>query len=265
MAIPEASRVLYQKSPLEEVTCQLRFPPILSISSTSPAQFQDEIRELFPYYQHQATVKLPAGTPQALTQLVTHDLALGGTAAHTFESEDRCWAIKLSRDGLSLICRRYDRWETFRERLQLALDPLSRIYRPAFFLHTCVRYKNSIRRSVLGLAASVPWSVLIQSWAAGPLGQSETELDVELMQTRCVVRLPNKLGRIDATCSLGKHAPSDEQAFLIEAHVFNEERKELARVLPYLDSLNQQARFFFRHCITDELHRAMGPVDATPG
>lgn len=265
MAIPEAIRVLYERNPLEEVTCQLRFPPILSISNASPVAFQEEVRGEFPYYQHKSIVKFPAGVPSAIAQLMSHDLALGGTTAYTFDSEDRNWTIKLARDGLTLSCRRYTEWSLFQDRLQLAIDSLAKTYRPSFFLHTCVKYKNSIRRSALGLAEDVPWSELIKPWAAGPFASAELASDVKAVQTKCVIRLPGELGRIEATYGLGMHTASKEEVFLIEAHVFNEQKKELADVLLRLDALNRQARFFFRHCITDELHRALRPVTPPNG
>ena len=47
----EYKRVRYQKSPLVEVIFQLRFPTILSINAKQPMEFQDKIREKYPFYQ----------------------------------------------------------------------------------------------------------------------------------------------------------------------------------------------------------------------
>ena len=47
----EYKRVRYQKSPLIEVIFQLRFPTILSINAKQPMEFQDKIREKYPFYQ----------------------------------------------------------------------------------------------------------------------------------------------------------------------------------------------------------------------
>jgi len=43
-------RCIYRNNQLGEVICQLRFPEILSIQATLPAQFQDAIRDAFPRY-----------------------------------------------------------------------------------------------------------------------------------------------------------------------------------------------------------------------
>ena len=44
----EQSRQIYRRRQLLEVICQLRFPDILKIESTAPAEFQDQIRAEYP-------------------------------------------------------------------------------------------------------------------------------------------------------------------------------------------------------------------------
>ena len=48
MLFSDNTRHSYANSPLIEVICQLRFPTILSIGSTVPAQFQEAVRDEFP-------------------------------------------------------------------------------------------------------------------------------------------------------------------------------------------------------------------------
>ena len=48
--ISHEPRCIYDKNPLAEVICQLRFPEILSIQTDIPAKFQDAIRKDFPKY-----------------------------------------------------------------------------------------------------------------------------------------------------------------------------------------------------------------------
>ena len=53
---------------------------------------------------------------------------------------------------------------------------------------------------------------------------------------------------------------SGEKVFLIDADFYTEQQTEPDHVFSCLDALNRQARLFFRWCITERLHRAMGPV-----
>ena len=259
MAFPQTERVIYEKNILEEVGCQIRFPPILGIEASAPAAFQETVRSAFPYFELKTSVTLPTGVPSPIAEVVKRDLSLVGSKSFVFSSEDRLLTLALSKDGLSLGSRRYERWEPFREHLRQAIESVAKIYRPSFYTHTCVRYKNSVRREPLGLA-DAPWSAILQPWVSGPLETPEAADAVEALQNRCVIQLPNSRGKVDAGFSLGMHQPSKERAFIIETHVFNDSRKELSDVLPCLDDLHAQAGLFFRWCIKDQLHWAMRPA-----
>ena len=50
MLFSKHPRTLYGNAPVHEVICQLRFPTILSINNTEPADFQEAIRDAFPRY-----------------------------------------------------------------------------------------------------------------------------------------------------------------------------------------------------------------------
>ena len=50
MPFPEVERVIYARNPLDQVVCQLRFPPILKIDAEIPAGFQDRVREDYPNF-----------------------------------------------------------------------------------------------------------------------------------------------------------------------------------------------------------------------
>lgn len=260
MAFPETQRVVYENNTLEEVKCQIRFPPILSIEASAPVHFQEAVRAEFPYFELRTSVKFPAGVPPQVAQAVERDFSLVGGKSYAFISEDRNWALELSKNGLTLICRRYQRWEHFRIKLDQVLGALANEYQPSFYTHTCVRYKNSVRRQSLSLETTTPWSELLQPWVSGPLINADAADRVEALQTRYIIGLPNEASKVEASFALGVHQPSKEQAFIIEAHVSHDARKELSDVLPRLDALHRQAGLFFRWCITDKLHWAMRPT-----
>lgn len=52
---PVAPRVVYDKSPLVEVVCQLRFPTVLRIEAEVPSAFQEAVRSRFPLFDRQAS------------------------------------------------------------------------------------------------------------------------------------------------------------------------------------------------------------------
>lgn len=168
---PAAERVLYDRNPLEEVICQLRFPPILRIASEVPALFQEAIRREFPLYsEDEAIAGLPANLSAELASLLKSNLAGGAETTRRFGSPDG-WSVSLTSEFIALSTTKYTRWEDFRSRLRLPLKALVDVYSPAFFSRVGLRYRDVIRRSALGLE-SVPWSELLKPQIAAELSDS---------------------------------------------------------------------------------------------
>lgn len=263
MSFPEVPRVIYQVNPLEEVICQLRFPAILRLDTEPPAAFQEQIRAEYPFYESKSPLRLPAGLPPNLAQMLIADLPLGGQRSHEFTSKDRSWSLNLTREFLALTCRSYERWEDFRARLKEACDALHKLYSPALFTRLGLRYRDVIRRSRLQLEET-PWSELLQPGISGVLGRPETAPFVKNAATAFLIDLSQEAAQVQVSSGLGLDAQTNEIAFVIDADFFTEQPTELSDVFNRLNSLNRQAGFFFRWCITDRLHQAMQPRFVSP-
>jgi uncharacterized protein (TIGR04255 family) len=190
---PETPRVIYQRNPLDEVVCQLRFPAIDRIEAEPPTLFRDRLGERFPHFTERVALPLPTDMPAAFREQIRTRVVGGRLKTHEAESADERWAITLERDGLSLACQEYERWETFHEWWRLEQEALERAYSPGVFTRLGLHYRDVIRRSLLGLS-DVPWGELLQPWIAGPLGpdaESGAGSDaVRSYQTESVLRLP---------------------------------------------------------------------------
>lgn len=258
MAFPEIERVVYGRNTLEAVKCDIRFPPILTIEATSPVEFQERVRHAFPFYETKTSMRLPVEIPKGIAQIVEHSLSASGKKSHVFLSADRKLKLTLNKDGVSLECGQYDRWEYLQNHLSDALNSVVGVYNPAFFTHTCVRYKNSIRREQLGLNGS-SWAELLNPWVCGLLAKPEAADCVNALQTKSLMRLAEEIGLLECVFALGVHQPTKQPAFIIESHSYNESQKAATHVLSCIDSLHNQAGRFFRWCITDKLHQALQP------
>lgn len=264
MAFPEVPRARYEINFLDQVICRVKFPPILTIDTETPAIFQEKLRERFPLYQVRATTKLPGNIPPELAKLIQNDPILAATREHWFGTADNVFWAGLTRGGLSLHCREYGRWEEFRERLLSPLEALRDVYQPAFCTHTCLRYRNAIRRSQLP-NPNAPWSQWLNPWVCGPLGSVESVDQVQSTQTKTLFRLADDIGYVDATFGLAEDTLGPEKVFVIEAHVYTDTRLELNDVPSSLDTLHEQARRFYRWCISDDLHHALRPGSLSLG
>ena len=260
MAFPEVPRVRYEISPLEEVVCQLKFPPVLRIEAELPAAFQERVRADFPLFETVETA-LPTNLPPELARLVHRGGAGTLPVEHWFSSddEDRTWQLKLGRSKLSLSTVDYGQWEKFRQRLVGPLAALIEGYEPAPCNHVCLRYRNVIRRSRLSLDPNTPWSELLKPPLCGFLAASELQDEVVTARMRAATRLPSSSGWLDVEYGLAQEEPDDETAFVIDTHLFNDGPTEPTHAFDRLEALHRQAGYFFRWCITDLLQEALGP------
>ncbi|MHB1426291.1 MAG: TIGR04255 family protein [Gemmataceae bacterium] len=263
MPFPDVSRVIYEVNPLEEVICQLRFPPILKIDTEPPAGFQEVIRSDYPFYELKSPLRLPAGLSQILAQMIVADLPLGGQKNHEFTSGDRSWSLNLRREYLALTCRTYERWEIFRTQLKGPFEAQQKQYNPPFFTRIGLRYRDVIRRSRLQLDQT-PWSDLLQPWISGVLARPETAEHVQNAQTLFALALPEETFQVHVCSGLARDEQSNEIVFLIDADFYTEQQTEPSNVFNRLNTLNRYAGRFFRWCITDQLHEAMRPRPVPP-
>lgn len=242
-------RVVYENNPLFTVTCQLRFPTILKIASEAPAAFQERIRSGYPILSEDPGAQV---APLELRNLLHRT---GTDKNFEFKSADGYWQINLTRDFLALTTRQYLRWEEFRRKLKESADALIDIYHPAFFSRVGLRYQDVIRKRRLGVEDK-DWSQLLRSEIAGELKDPYLASRAIEVASENLFELPNA-GRVRVRHGLV--SVDDDIAYLIDSDFFDENRTETADVWKTLDSFNQYAGRFFRWCISDDLHRAMGP------
>ncbi len=256
MPFPDSPRVLFGKNPLEEVVCQLRFPPILRVDAESAglASFQERVRQRFPLYRR-TVMPLPMGLnipPQFLQAM-----AGGSAGAHEFVSADEVWQLSLTRDFLALTTRRYTEWSDFKARLQDPVEALCDVFSPTFFQRIGLRYRDRIDRASLGLS-DVPWRELLVASVIGELGDDTIGPYVEHVARELVVRLSDDAGRVRIVHGLQRE--NEVSAYIIDSDFFLEGNLEKGAVAHALDAFNRRAGRLFRWCITRRLHDAMEPM-----
>jgi uncharacterized protein (TIGR04255 family) len=139
-----------KRSPLAEVVCQVRFPPILSIPERTPVAFQDRIRKRFPEYEVEEGIMFRV------------DVASGGlsvpaipqqsaTRTYKFSSRKRATVATLAIDFFALSTSRYIVWEEFANDLRLLTDAARGIYDPSHATRIGLRYINHLVPANLGL------------------------------------------------------------------------------------------------------------------
>ena len=245
-------RCIYRRNQLGEVICQLRFPEILTINTTAPAEFQEAIRDQFPVYgARKEPVMLKSGTPAPQPGL-----------NHQFATADGTWRVNLTSRFISLACSRYTRWEDFAAKLDKPLAAFIRIYRPAYFERVGLRYLNFISRRALELNHT-PFCALISPAYLGLLSDPEvseaaaTRITVDAdvaIRAGCRAKIhagPGMIGRPGQTDA--------EPKFILDFDLYMPGKLALNLSAGALHTLHAQAYPLFRGAITDTLHEAMEP------
>lgn len=251
---PEYQRVIYEKNPLEVVICQVRFPPVLKIDSELPAAFQEAVRADYPLFREASAVAPAADLPSEISKFLGAMLLSPGRA-YGFASEDGAWEVTLTRESLALTCKKYSRWEEFRTHLELPLESLRKQYNPAFFARVGLRYRDVIRKSLLGLK-DVAWGELLNSEIAGEFRSTVANF-IENAAHQLILTLPREQARV--TIQYGLAPVSEEVCYVFDSDFSTSERTEINDAVPILNNFNRQAGRLFRWCIAERLHNAMGP------
>jgi len=254
MPFPVSQRVIYQKNPLEEVLCQVQFPPILRIDTEEPAQFQEAIRANYPFYSVKPASMLMGVPPELAAKLPKGFPFISGQPTHEFTSQDKKWTLSLTRDFIALSCSSYKKWEDFRDHFIEPFNILLNQYKPSFFTRIGLRYRNVIRKSTLDLT-DVGWDVLLKPWIAGALADPGISADV----LHSVQELRFRISDDEYLQAQHALAMDNRDSYLIDADFYNDKQTEPSHAIERLSSLNKQSGFFFRWCINDRLHNAMEP------
>lgn len=255
MPFPPSDRVIYQKNPLQEVICQLRFPTILQIGASAPASYQNRVRHLYPLYE-KAEDQFPPELAGLLAQFPL-PVELAGVV-YNFRSDDNQQFISMASEFLAYTDRRYLRWEQFRESLQLAKDALEDEYHPAFYTRVGLRYRNVIDRRAIGLP-SEPWAELLRGSLVGLLGEPIIGDRIKILKSETVFELEEvNGGTVRLQYGLANKGKENE-AFFIDADLFTAERTNGPDAVAILDRFNGVMGNLFRWTITARLQDALEP------
>lgn len=254
---PEADRVVYARSPLVNVICQVRFPADLRMETEPPVAFQQRVRSEFPILA-QKTRSFISALPAEITRAFESVLPrVSEGTIWTFSTEDGTKSLELTKEHLTIASRAYRHWEDFYGSFQEPLKALAEIYRPAFFTRIGLRYQDVIRRSEVGLTG-VGWWELLQPHALGELAFSEVRERVDEISHTAMIGLPEYDAKLRLQHGFAQVEGSSEEGYLIDGDFFAN-RTDLGREHDTINYFHDNAFRLFRWCITDRLHRALEP------
>ena len=266
MPFPETPREIYDVNPLNEVICQLRFPPILKIVSETPSQFQDAVRAKYSTYSTNSNppglglsglgLQMPPEIADALKSVPL--FAMGGVAEHHFSVDDESRLISLAQEFIALTDRQYSRWEGFRAELVSMTEVFSQVYEPGPFNRIGLRYVDVLMRSRFGMPDTA-WSEFLNPSFIGLLGDQHVANDVRDLVVDCTLTIPDvEGGRVHIKHGLRRTENENEQVYLIDADFHTSRRSDKNGVFEILDKFNQWSGRLFRWATTERLRDSLG-------
>jgi uncharacterized protein (TIGR04255 family) len=250
---PHQPDVRLMRSPLTEVVCQVRFPPILRIGSEEPIAFQERVRRRFPRLESEQGFLFQLQFSDA--GMTPPPAAQSTARLYRFRSVDGFTSITLANDFYALSTERYTVWEDFANDLALAHDSVQGVYEPGFSTRLGLRYVDQLAASRLGLEGFDGVVDLLRPELTSLLRVDAWTAAVEML---CQLLIPDHEGNLGLR--FGTRIVDDERVFVLDFDYYDD------RELPFEGLIERCHRFHdliydaFRWCIKDEKLDVFGPV-----
>ena len=261
MPFPEKERIVFAKNPLNEVICQLRFPPILKIETEVPAEFQERIRDFFPNFSESSFVRIevsPDTNHPMPPEIVQPLIKQPSIKNYEFISEDEIWKINLTRNFIALTAKKYERWELFKDKLSFPFETFLDIYKPSHISRIGLRYIDVIKRSLLN-KENVSWRNLLNPSLLGILGNEDVGDEIMNFESRYEIKLSDNESIVRILTKFVVSRDDGEKCYMIDSDFFNMNKTPIDETKPKLDFFNRRASRLIQWCISEELFDAMEP------
>lgn len=248
--LPNIPDVHLSKPPVNEVICQLRFPPIVKLGISIDPDFQDEIRTDYPYYDR--LINNSVVNDQIVKKLQFPSDQLN----HEFVNQTQNQKINIMQNFIALSTTAYDTWDRFQPEISSVFNIFEKHYKPALFTRTGLRYINLLTSDILPGLYEQPLAEFINKDFLGPIADK-------------MINNPNLLGyssnlqitdRQDITIQYGIGAAWEEQSpdisrqnryFYIDIDVYQSNKKDLASLDEILNEAHKIAYNALRLVVTD--------------
>lgn len=262
MQLPEYEHVVFEKSPLDEVICQVRFNDILVVSAELPTAFQERVRAAFPVLERQQAVRLSVADAKSVPVVEPVD------TTWQFKSQDGAWVVSLTTQFVTLKSTDYSDFGGFLAWLEPVLRAFQEIYRPPFYTRVGLRYVNRFYQE-REHDCPVRWDRFLNRFIAA---EYENEmLRQSLSEAKHQIVLATEEGAIGCRYSrdvgrTGADVPTERFTLDFDHYAVGQIASD--GVDDLLKGFNDRLYRLFRWCLTDEAVSELQPrrgADRSPG
>ena len=254
LTFPDVEDIRLGQTPLSEVICQVRFPPILRIANERPVAFQDNVRAEFPQLVEKRglAVQLPSGDDAPASVRVQNAPSL-----FQFLSEDGTTKITLATDFYALSTETYQHWEDFWALIRFAHAAVYEVYEPSYAVRVGLRYVNQMTPSNTGLDSQEALLDVLRADLVAPLRQEPWDMPLEAL-TRILLAGESEGERLTLRVGFKKAEP----VLLLDLDYFAEGRIHFDLLEDFYPRAHEVVYRAFRWAIPDEQLTAFAPVAA---
>ena len=250
MRFPKVRDVPLQNSPLVDVLCQVRFPAILKIAQSQPAEFQERVRDRFPVLEVEQGIRIgiPSLGSEARLGVETSE------PVYRFRSPFDPTVVTLARDFYAVSTDSYKSWPDFAEVLATITQAVSDVYRPAYAERIGLRYVNNLTLHNTGSSSAKELIDFPRSEITALLKSSEWDVPESLL-TEMV--LSDEFGKLKFRS--GFTGVGSKSTLLLDFDFFEEGNLLMETVIERTTRYHDIIYAAFRWCIPDESLGAFGP------
>lgn len=243
---PHVEEVKLERSPLQEVVCQVRYPMVLRIIEHEPTGLQEAIRDRFPELQIESSMTMTVETSE-------RPRPIGGERRiYRFGSPDGSRMLSLAPDFYALSTTAYSGWTAFADDLGYVHEAILREYAIPHAKRVGLRYINHIDASftesgdpneLLGLVKDSLVPLIAQGIVSAPkVGFSRYESKLS----------ENTDENLTFQFGIVPRGPDAESVFLLDFDAFVTAVVPLHEVLARCDRFHTLIHDAFRWCIREE-------------
>lgn len=256
LRFPSKPDIRLRRSPLNEVICQVRFPPILKIASEPPAEFQDAVRERFPLFELEQglTLRMPDSEKSEQGMLEF------SSKIYRFKTPEGKANAGLSTDFFAIGASQYAHWNDFKRDISLVRDATQRAYHPSYATRIGLRFIN---RFTLENTGSSTKDELLGLFRPQMTCLVETNAWDEPQDLAMQMLLNDDSGKLSIR-SLFSHE-NGRPIFVLDFDYFEEGQLAFDSIIERLDRFHQRIYDAFRWSIDDESLERFEPLNEEGG
>jgi uncharacterized protein (TIGR04255 family) len=239
---PVKQEIQLKKPPLNEVICQVKFPPILRISKETPVNFQESIRSRFPELEIEQGVLLQLGISPASENPVMET----APKLFRFKSQDSQSSVALALDFFALSTNGYIHWSSFQNEFAFVEQAAWKEFSFPYINRIGLRFINRFTQKNTGCKT---FDEMLDLFRDDMTCFIRSDAWTEPNEMISQIVLPDDKAKLNLRFGFGNE--QKEQFILLDFDYFEDNQLECKNLSGRIESYHTKIYQAFRWCLKD--------------